>query len=701
MAITLNEFIEIIKISGKINSSKENIVIDLFDYIGATTSIDSARVIKWFQNERNPKVNMEKHFKNGINNFGFSKYLEENANFSWKKLQKAFMHLDYKDLVDTETFYKEIFYWSLLNQFCDFLNMPKPKKPILLSHRLPKNYKTFGRENSLKKITEVFKNRNYVILTGMSGIGKSHVAWAYAHSLNEYDGCRVQHIICEDSDSLRQMVCRLQFDDLEDDKEEDKKFDLRVKALQTYKQPVLIILDNLNRKLTIKDKHDLQKLTEDISLSHVKWLITTRQQKLVYDEEHIIPICTLCNDSLLDLYWYNRFSQPEKHQDYIDKYTETVENMFEKIGNHTLMIELLAKLPKKTGLDETKMNTYIQHTLYISNRNVTAIVRNECMEDTVKNIITHLFFNSLYDNTNENTMKPVLNEAEKEIMKYMTLLSPSGLKLRLFEELIDYNNGKYSNNEINNLIESRLIIMDDEEDFTIRLHPLIFETIYEMEENEPFYASYWSFSKFNEEIEIDINCMESTEDTEDTEMLLYIQCKNFHTKLCKKIEELQVNVKISPDENADNLSKLRNTLIHISSKIIFNEMMNSPEFSELEPVEKLAYYQINQANKIYIENSFGLEKNIDTTEIWKLYPPSLALPKLIRKIFPEQYDEKDFNDLFQILNTMPQELIEKFLKIEFFRIKNGDDSPELNSMFNDLLEYIEKLYSSKNDNENM
>lgn len=296
--MTLNLFFKIIKREGKISGSQNEIAYELFKESGIFVSdytIDS-----WLKpngkSKRTPNRSVET-----INEIGFIEYFRIRTNSTWPNLQHAFSEETPHDPIDCDTKDENIFYRSLLMLFYRLLKVV----PISLHHTLPEKPHLIGREQELEQLKEIFKRSNYAVITGIGGIGKSHLALAYAHILNETREWTIQHIICENNDSLQDVICRLQFDGLKDPK--SKKFNDRIEILENIQRPMLIILDNLNWPfMSDEDIQGFNKLSN--CGFHVRFLITSRH-KLEVDKRNLIQVLPPDNDTLLALYQHYRFRE--------------------------------------------------------------------------------------------------------------------------------------------------------------------------------------------------------------------------------------------------------------------------------------------------------------------------------------------------------------------------------------------------------
>lgn len=284
-------------------------------------------------------------WQNSINEWGFLQFFEDRTNSAWQEMQKAFGELDEYGLIDRDTRDRKVFYKSLLAQFYDVIRLI----PVSLLDILPQAPLVLGREIELKQLEDIFEASNYAILTGVGGIGKSCVALAYAHALKKNGNWTVQHIICENDDTLQTAILKIQFNGLTDTSKAKKNankinLDHRIDSLKNRAKHMLIVLDNLNRPFTAEDYEIFNRLIG--CGNHVHILITSRN--VLTDEKHCrVHLAPLDDDALLEFYAYHRFESVDDHKDYIAQHKDILMKLFSIVEKHTLMIELLAKLPDR------------------------------------------------------------------------------------------------------------------------------------------------------------------------------------------------------------------------------------------------------------------------------------------------------------------------------------------------------------------
>ena len=202
--MTLHTFIETIQTAGDIPGSLEGIAIELYRCSGMNCSDSTISAAVYGKRPQK--------YDGPLNELGFIRYFEERTISTWPKMQEAFGKLDEYGLIAWDTKDRNVFYESLLAQFYDIIRLV----PVSLLDILPQKPLVFGREIELKQLDDIFETSNYAILTGIGGIGKSCVSLVYAHALKKTGNWTVQHIICENDDTLQTAIIRLQFNGLTD-----------------------------------------------------------------------------------------------------------------------------------------------------------------------------------------------------------------------------------------------------------------------------------------------------------------------------------------------------------------------------------------------------------------------------------------------------------------------------------------------------
>lgn len=456
--MTISEFIKTIKTAGVISGSQENIAMCLYEYSGIPTTKSTIHAI--LRGKRSPR-----YTQGSINEPGFVRYFEERTISTWPQMQATFSTIDKSGIIDCDTTERHKFYESLLALFYDILRLV----PVSLCNILPKESLTIGRDKELEQLFNVFQNNSYAILSGIGGIGKSCVALAYAYKLIESENWTVQHVICENADTLQNAINKLQFSGVADVPESKKNavkqnFENRIRCLKNSIKHMLIILDNLNRPFTPEDQAILKKLAE--CGNHIQFLITSRS-KLVDDKRCLVNLSPLDDDALLKLYVYHRFEDFNDHMGYITQQEGVLIKLFSLIERHTLLVILLAKLPSRIFINEHEIFNRLASGLPIPPQGIGINKDGEMIEIPAEGLVKMLF--DISDMT----------DCERSVMRYMSIMPPTGIEIKLFEKL-----AQCSRKEILSLKRNNWIFLDEEK-MTIRLHPLICETILRFDDTKP------------------------------------------------------------------------------------------------------------------------------------------------------------------------------------------------------------------------
>lgn len=457
--MTLKEFIKTVKTAGDISGSLDDITYQLFLCTGLNFSENTIHAAL-HKKDKSPR-----YTQGSINESGFFRYFEERTSTTWPQMQKAFGELDDHGFINRDTENRSEFFESLLNLFYDILRLV----PVSLCDILPQAPVIWGRQSEMEQLTRIFENNNYAFLAGIGGIGKSCMALAYAHSLRKSGHWTIQHMICENTDTVQTAINKLQFHGLSDTPEHKKdavkkNFQSRITCLANSRRSVLIILDNLNRTFTLEDQDCFQKLSA--CGNHIRILITSRNM-LSNEKRYSLNLSPLDDASLLALYTYHRFEDTADHEDYIAQHKEILVQMFSLVERHTLMVEFLAKLPGRIFVDECEIYNRLTSRLKIPLVEIKVKKDSKIVAVPAKGLIEVLFDISC------------LTDHEKLVMKYMSIMPATGIETKLFEKLT----GR-SRSEILSLIKANWIILDEER-LTIRLHPLICEAVLSSNDTKP------------------------------------------------------------------------------------------------------------------------------------------------------------------------------------------------------------------------
>jgi len=455
--MTLVHLVQALRELELFGKNQRQIVGDILVALGSEATPSENTIKAWLSGKRAAKGDSFIPSQ-GISEAGFLKYFDEKLGSEWKKLQGILCEVDDEGVLDCETDDKGIFLWSLLQLFCSLVGLPKPVS--LIATKIYKQ-NILGREKDLQAVSMMLENSKFLFLTGMGGIGKSCVALAYAYEQQE-KGWLVQHVICEFVTTLKNILNNLQFEGLDD--KEDFGEERRAKVLQNQMKPTLIIFDNVDILLGPTESNYISQILE--KCANVKFLVTSRPTPLSR-KENVYHIKPLGINSLLKLYSYHRFENPEAHDNYINERRGILIKLFGYVGHHTLTVEILAKLASRCYLDEKEIFDSLEQYFGLPSEKVYVNKDGYTMENDLVSILRNVF--SMMD----------FSDREKNIMRHMTLVPFSGIDKKVFEELMkcaDKEPARRTSKEIKKLIDTRWILLD-EETFRIRLHPVIAEVI--------------------------------------------------------------------------------------------------------------------------------------------------------------------------------------------------------------------------------
>ena len=430
-----------------------------------------------------------------------------------------------------------------------------------LCHILPEKPLLFGRDDELNKISEIFDWSNYVVLTGIDGIGKSHLALSYAHTLNKSGDWIIQHVICEDSETLQEAILKLQFTDLPN----AETFDYAIERLKSCQGNALIILDNLNKPFSNSDLRAFQQLLK--CNRHIRILITSRYS-LLQDKQCVIPVLPIDNKELLKLYEYHRFEDHSDHSSYIVKHRSTLERLFSFVERHTLMIVLLAKLPSRCFLDEGEILEMLKSGLSLPPENIAVSKDDTVIEATISEIIKKLFDISQ------------LEECQKAIMMYMLVIPASGIALKLFTKLTDCKK-----RDIVTLKKSCWLIVD-EETLTVRLHPLICEAVLNLDEAKAFWRlqNYVNDENLSDENDADVDELtgQSVAISEPDEQTIDEGISRFENKDARRFIKRVLAKRKESQQGEEEWCLFNQIMACLASRVVFRHLLDS-DLSERIP----------------------------------------------------------------------------------------------------------------------
>lgn len=309
-----------------------------------------------------------------------------------------------------------------------------------------------GREDLMQKIEECLKIYGIAIIYGMGGFGKSQAALHYAE-IRTKDGTyrQAQQVIFTEKKATINSI-RFQGLPPEPEKEEDR-MEQRMKELARFHADSLLIIDNMD--IDIMQHPDIDKFLDRLRQMEMHVIITTRAEKLSRIQGAMIPIEMLAPEEQMELFCahYEADVLPEDKPE--------LEQIFRRIGHHTMMIELVAKTMRSSGMDFQDMLNILASS---DDESVTSI---QIDKDNNRNYETlYRYVGRLFDISR-------IGDGERDILTKLMLSSVGGLRSRLLIEPL----GVLKNLEVvNRLVAQSWVIHDKKSRASmdrIHLHPVI------------------------------------------------------------------------------------------------------------------------------------------------------------------------------------------------------------------------------------
>lgn len=333
---------------------------------------------------------------------------------------------------------------------------------------IPSAGDVIGRDEQLKLIRERLKsNQSVVLVNGLGGIGKTTIALEY---INRY-GSNYQHLawievtdhiataFVTNNTLIRNLQLRAAFDQLPPETYETQGFELLLNALSNL-DDCLLVIDNANQ---LEDLQSCRRLLRGLRATT---LLTSRAKP---EEWNIVQINELAKRDAADLFMrhFDAGVQPEQ--------MDTLWQLLERLGYHTLLIELMAKAATKARLSLEKLNEKIQaNYLRDADLNARAISTGAHADHTglatqarVANYI-QMVFRQISD----------LSETEQRYLRYLCLLPSNFYTEDFLAEVfqIDADTKAEYLDTLESLTQKGWIAQKREaEGYTYKLHALVQE----------------------------------------------------------------------------------------------------------------------------------------------------------------------------------------------------------------------------------
>ena len=312
---------------------------------------------------------------------------------------------------------------------------------FIMEGDVPKPCRYFcGREKEIEQLHELLVKERKVFLHGIAGIGKSELVKTYA---KKYKKSYRNILYISYSGSLKQDITDLDFvDDLQKDNEEER-FRKHNRFFRSLKEDTLLIIDNFN----VTAERD--NLLPIVMKYRCRIVFTTRSR---LDNYVCMQLEEITEKETL-------FQLMSCYYSCAEKYHSILLQIIETIHNHTLAVELAARLLEKGILEPSELLIKLKQEKAAPNISDKIGITKD--GKPIKNTYyghIHILF-SLYQ----------LSEQEQNIMCNIAMIPFTGISAKLFAKWLKL----FNLNTVNDLIEMGFIAPKPGQ--AIALHPMIQE----------------------------------------------------------------------------------------------------------------------------------------------------------------------------------------------------------------------------------
>ena len=348
---------------------------------------------------------------------------------------------------------------ALIAALEELVAISDPTAIFLRSSYLEKKATFYGREDELKQMERLQKERKRIFLTGMGGIGKSELARAYAvEHRREYDTV----ILARYESTLEDVIRRVSIEHLVHFGGEglppEQYFALAKRKLKEccVEEKVLLILDNLD----VDSDTGMQEFLE------MGWdvIVTTRYHWEEYEDDCVF-VKEFDEEGAFELFCRNYGKTKEEFN---EEERLLILELIKLVEYHTMTVELLAK---QTAKEEADFKTFLKELKEgIQHHDQTKIPHIKDGSYGKKSMYQHIA--ALFSIAKEKE-KNWISETEEAILRHMTLISYQGIEGKQFLTWCGYP-------------ESDLPILKDlaakgwirQEQKQYAMHPIISEMLY-------------------------------------------------------------------------------------------------------------------------------------------------------------------------------------------------------------------------------
>ena len=301
-----------------------------------------------------------------------------------------------------------------------------------------------GREREIEEIARRLEEEHVLFLQGMGGIGKSEIAKGYARDYRDrYDTI----LFASYTSDLAEVVCALPIENLRraEDEEQEAWFRRKLQAFHTLAtERTLLIIDNFD---TDDDPH-----LEEVLNTACHILFTTRND---HSDHPTLLVGQIEDFDAVRRIFAAHYGRPLKGGE-----QAAVDEMLRLVGCHTITVELIAKQMKASFLKPEQMLHRLRETGL--NTHLREKVKREGAADKLTS----------FDYIRELFCFSGLSESETHLLCCMCLVPVSGIGVGLLGELLELED--YDG--VNALLGKSWLMLDEEDD-TLRLHPVIADVV--------------------------------------------------------------------------------------------------------------------------------------------------------------------------------------------------------------------------------
>ena len=420
-------------------AAPEQVIPSYYNLISEATDIYSlGELIFWSVFDRHSR--QEEHRRVSVYNFkDESKYYDEISSEIEDILSHIFHNTIRSSAKNRFTSVKE-----LMKELDKLKRLLYPRDYKLINSYVEENSFFVGRTSEIESIHRALSDNNRAIVTGIGGIGKTETISRFIKLYqNEYGNVLIIHYNIGIIDSIIRSDFISNFKQLNGEDE----YNCCIRKLRLLSELInrrtLFVIDGFDEEFENVDE-DSKKVIKKVMSLPCDVVITTRCNQNSYSSFQI-NLGILSLDVLEKIYGeYSHYNEDEE---------VFLSHIIESYGNHTLLVELLAKYARNTGFSPKKLSETLEKEGLIRSNRVK--VDWNLSSETVLNHIKRLFrFTRISDN-------------QLHILSFISLMFSDRVNREELEKL-------YSDLDLNDLlylIDNGWISRDSETTFEI--HPLI------------------------------------------------------------------------------------------------------------------------------------------------------------------------------------------------------------------------------------